>query len=220
FTSSSFLTRGSRASYAAMCAPFRIGVASRETCSVTISVQLSWSVAVMRCILTRVCLNSVLIIISWFVLVRWGAATRRVAWNVPFSTSAVRFSLPGPSPHSRTSTARLCVGATKSPIVAPGQGRLQNRRAGFRRGKALSSSPAGKPVQYRSGSFHPIRQDYLRTSPTRRVTLLHSAVGRSRAPVPRLVKARQASPPWEPTPPAHIEHRHCGTLRPTVAPLV
>src|SRR5947199_3351571 len=109
-----FLIRGSRASYAAMCAPFRIGVASRETCSVTISVQLSWSVAVMRCIFTRACLNSVLIIISWFVLVRWGAATRRVAWNVPFSTSAVRFSLPGPSPHSRTSTARLCVGATKS----------------------------------------------------------------------------------------------------------
>ena len=65
-----FLIRGSRASYAAMCAPFRIGVASRETCSVTISVQLSWSVAVMRCIFTRACLNSVLIIISWFVLVR------------------------------------------------------------------------------------------------------------------------------------------------------
>src|SRR6266496_2078335 len=30
--------------------------------------------------------------------------------------------LRGPSPHSRTSTVRLCVGATKSPIVAPGPG--------------------------------------------------------------------------------------------------
>src|SRR6266536_1107076 len=48
----------------------------------------------------------------------WGGVPR----NEPFSTSAVRFSLPGPSPHSRTSTVRLCVGATKSPIVAPGPG--------------------------------------------------------------------------------------------------